>query len=351
MVLSPGSFRPKFPLHMVWLSTNQCNARCLHCSSNSTIRTNDELTEYEALNLIDQLIEAGVIDLAISGGEPLMRPDISRIISYARDRGLMVGLGSNGWKLTRQQAHSLASARLNRLQISLDGLRSSHDALRDWPGLFKEVLASIKVTQDMGLCVHVCCTINKYNANELSEFADFISGIGVRRINFSRYVPTGRGNDSLDLKGKEWEKVIRSCIELRDKYRNVIEITTHLAQQVLIDNQVKSLPAFIGCQAGIGQGCITANGTVLPCVLLPLPIGNIRNNRLKDIWQNSHIIQKLQNRDNLKGFCGICSQKNRCGGCRAVAFARQGDYLDTDPRCWLTNTTEEVLYDVMTRTS
>lgn len=347
MVLAPGSFRPKFPLHMVWLSTNQCNARCLHCSSNSAIKTHDELTKSEAFNLIDQLIEAGVIDLAISGGEPLMRPDIYGIISYARNRGLTVGLGSNGWKLTKQQARDLALVNLNRLQISLDGLHSSHDALRDWPGLFDKALASIKVAQDAGLRVHVCCTINRFNAHELPEFVDFVSGTGVHRINFSRYVPTGRGSYSLDLNNKEWEKVIHACIELRDKYRNTIEVTTHLAQQVLIDNQVKPLPGFIGCQAGSGQGCITANGTVLPCVLLAVPIGNIRDNTLKDIWQNSHIIHKLQNRDNLKGLCGVCSQKNRCGGCRAVAFARQGDYLDTDPRCWLTNTnkTMEVLYE------
>ena len=335
MLLSPGSFRPKFPLHMVWLSTNQCNARCLHCSSNSAIKTHDELTESETLNLIDQLIETEVIDLAISGGEPLMRPDIYRVISYARNRGLTVGLGSNGWKLTEQQACNLASAGLNRLQISLDGLPSSHDALRDWPGLFNKALISIKIAQDTGLRVHVCCTINRLNANELPEFVNFISGIGIHRINFSRYVPTGRGSDFLDLKDTEWEKVIRACIELRDQYKDNIEVTTHLAQQVLIDNQVKSLPSFIGCQAGIGQGCITANGTVLPCVLLPVSIGNIRYNTLRDIWQNSHIIHNLQNRDNLKGLCGVCNQKNRCGGCRAVAFARQGDYLHTDPRCWL----------------
>lgn len=333
--MQPGSYRPKFPLHMVWLATNRCNARCLHCSSNSTVKTKDELNEREALDLIDQFVEAGVIDLAISGGEPLMRSDIFTVIAYARRQGLTVGVGSNGWRLTSQQASRLALAGTNRLQISLDGLRSAHDALRNWPGLFDRALSSIRTAQQAGLRVHVCCTINKLNAHELDDFFAFIADSGIPRINLSRYVPTGRGTSALDLDRAEWKRVILRCLELRDQYKGKIEVTTHLAQRVLVDEEVQSLPGFIGCQAGIGQGCVSASGKVFPCVLLPIPVGDLRVGRFREIWRTSPVIRTLQNRDNLKGACGACGQKSRCGGCRALAYAQDGNYLGTDSRCWL----------------
>lgn len=335
--MEPGSFRPTFPLHMVWLATNRCNARCLHCSSNSTVKNKDELNDREALDMIDQFKEAGVLDLAISGGEPLMRPDIFDIISYARQQGLTVGIGSNGWRLTTQQARRLALAEINRLQISLDGLRSSHDLLRNWPGLFDRALTSIRTAQQAGLRVHVCCTINKLNAHELDDFFAFICDKGIKRINLSRYVPTGRGTSTLDLDHSEWKKVILKSFELRDQYKGTIDVTTHLAQRVLVDQEIQSLPSFIGCQAGIGQGCVTAIGKVLPCVLLPMPIGDLRTNRFREIWQTSPIIRALQNRDNLKGACGACSHRSRCGGCRALAYAQDGNYLEADSRCWLSS--------------
>jgi AdoMet-dependent heme synthase len=95
------------------------------------------------------------------------------------------------------------------------------------------------------------------------------------------------------------------------------------------------MPAFVGCQAGRGQGCVTANGTILPCVLLPIPLGNIRTAPFADIWQSSPIVKVLQDRGNLEGKCGACSLRARCGGCRAVAYARTGNLFASDPRCWL----------------
>src|SRR5689334_18635131 len=97
----------KFPYHMVWLATDACTARCLHCSSDSTIRSRDELSTQEVFELLDQLASAGVFDLAISGGEPMMRSDIMSIIARAKELGFTVGLGSNGAKLSSSRARRL----------------------------------------------------------------------------------------------------------------------------------------------------------------------------------------------------------------------------------------------------
>ena len=139
----------------------------------------------------------------------------------------------------------------------------------------------------------------------------------MQRINFSRYVPTGRGTSLLDIDDTAWQDVMRRCMALRDTYGGRLEITTHLAQQILLDPCVADMPGFVGCQAAMGQGCVTATGDVLPCVLLPLPMGNIRDRPFGEIWRDSPIAARLRDRSNLKGACGTCVLRERCGGCRA----------------------------------
>lgn len=325
---------PQTPYHMVWLATDACTARCLHCSSNSAKRSPDELSTEEVFSMIDQLSEAGVIDFGISGGEPMLRRDIIEIIAHAKARGMAVGIASNGAKLTDARAERLTEIGLDRLQVSLDGFAPDHDKLRCWPGLFDRVLSTISKAIRFGLRVHVCCTVNAMNYTDMAEFVEFISTTGVKRLNLSRFVPTGRGKHFLDPGDETWRSIIRQCAEVKATYAGRLEITTHLAQEFLVDPAVREMPVFAGCQAGRGQGCITANGTVLPCVLLPIKVGSIRGSRFEELWTNSPIIQAMQDRGNLKGRCGACSLKERCGGCRAVAYARTGDAFADDPRCW-----------------
>lgn len=329
------------PVHMVWISTNACNARCQHCSSASAERTPDELTTAEILRVVDEFATAGVLDLGVSGDEPLLRRDLFDVIARVRAHGMTIGVGSNGTSITRANARRLKDAGVDRLQISLDGSKSSHDCLRCWPGLFERVLRAIAVSIDAGLRTHVCCTINRLNASELASFAEAVCQLGVRRINFSRFVPTGRGAHSLDLTNQEWHQVISRCVEIRDRYRGTMEVVTHLAQQVLVDPDVRIMQAFSGCQAGRAQGCLSANGNVMPCVLLPVVIGNVRFASFEEIWRSSAVIRTLQKQDQVKGRCAVCPHAPRCGGCRAVAFARTGDYLASDERCWLNPRAEQ----------
>lgn len=328
-------FQPAFPFHMVWLATDACTARCLHCSSNSATRSPDEMSTAEALDMIDQLADCGVVDLGISGGEPMLRSDLLQVIAHAKARGMAVGLASNGAKLPASYAGQLAALGLNRLQISLDGTAGPHDKLRQWPGLYQRALRSIDTAQAAGLRVHVCCTISSLNVDELEEFAEAVLALKVARINFSRYVPTGRASTDLDLPDQRWRAVVERCAALKERYRGRLEIVTHLAQQILVDADVACMDGFVGCQAGRGQGCISANGNVLPCVLLPVVAGNLRQARFREIWSNAPVIRGLKDREKLAGKCGGCAVRERCGGCRAVAFARTGSLTATDPRCWL----------------
>lgn len=331
-----ATFRPRFPLHVVWLATNLCNARCLHCSSNSGQPMPGELDTREALDMLDQLAGCGVVDLAVSGGEPLLRRDLLEVVAHAKRLGMRVGIGTNGARLSEAQARALADLELDRLQVSLDGVGAAHDRLRRWPGLFERALRTIARARDAGLRVHVCFTITRFNVDEIDDMAALAMREGVKRLNLSRFVATGRGTSVLELPDAAWQDVIRRCQALRERVGPGLEVVTHLAQQVLVDDHAACMPGFIGCQAGVAQGCIQADGTVFPCVLLPVAIGNVRTQRFAELWQGSPILRALRDRSLLQGQCGTCGLRARCGGCRAVAYARTGNMFASDPRCWLT---------------
>jgi AdoMet-dependent heme synthase len=332
----PSPFLPTAPVHMVWLATDACQLQCIHCSSDSGQREADELSTSEALDMVDQLARFGVLDLGISGGEPMMRSDIFEIINHADDNGMRVGIGTSGQLLSNKRLDQLAKTPITRLQISLDGFADIHDIIRCRPGLFQRALSALRGAIQRGIIVNVCFTVNRLNVDQLSEFTEFIADQGIHRLNISRYVPTGRGDDMLDLPDFEWPAIIRQCHALSKQYSNRLTIVSHLAQEILMDPELGQNPMFSGCQAGRGQGCITANGTVLPCVLLPVPVGNIRNKPFHEIWRNAPDLLRLRDRSHLEGPCRTCRVRERCGGCRAVAMAKTGELLSSDPRCWNT---------------
>lgn len=334
-VLRSDLFRPRLPYHMVWLATNACNARCVHCSSDAAKRLPRELTTDEAKTMFDELARVGVFDVAVSGGEPLTRRDIFEVMEYAAGLGIRLGLGSNGSTVTPQVARRLKNLGLDRLQISIDGLEETHDRARRWQGLFQKSMQAVKTGLDEGLRVHVCFTAHRMNFRELGEVVDRCFGWGVRRFNMSRLVPTGRGDASLDLTPGEWQEVVAAFEAKRAQYAGRMEFSTHLAQLILTDPTLDCSPGFVGCQAGLGQGCIGPEGNVTPCVMLPVVVGNIREQSLENMWDGSPVIRSLQDRSNLKGWCQTCDLRERCGGCRGVAYAYTGDYLAADPRCWL----------------
>jgi radical SAM protein with 4Fe4S-binding SPASM domain len=332
---SAAVFRPETPYHMVWLATNACNARCVHCSSDAAKRLPGELSTAEAKRLLDDLAEMGVFNVAISGGEALTRPDIFEIVEHGASLGIKLGLGSNGSTVTERVVRLLAGSGLERLQISIDGVEATHDRARRWPGLYRKAERAVVLGLQGGLRVHVCFTAHRINHGELRDVVARCVALGVHRFNLSRFVPTGRGDAALDLTPREWERLVADFEAIRREQAGRIEFTTHLAQSILANPELGCQSGFVGCQAGVGQGCIGPIGQVTPCVMLPVVVGNIRKKPLREIWMTSPVLAALRDRDRLGGWCHSCTFREKCGGCRAVAFAHDGDFMAADPRCWL----------------
>jgi radical SAM protein with 4Fe4S-binding SPASM domain len=328
-------FVPQVPFHVVWNVTNACNLRCEHCFAASGRRLPGELTTSEGRGLIDQLAAAGVFDLAFCGGEPFIRRDIFELLEYAGKAGLTTGIGSNGWRVTENMLSKIKDAGVQRFQISLDGLEATHDRIRGRSGLFRRSVAAIGASIGSGLRTHVCLTVHRGNLADLADVIDLCADMGVHLFNLSQFVPVGRGDRARDLTVREWRDVLSLWQRKRDEYAGRMAFASHLAQLVLADPDVSCQPGFRGCQAGTGQAAISATGDVWPCVVLPVPVGNIRERPFGEIWRTAPVLTALRSRQGLGGLCGSCALKERCGGCRAVAWAYTGDPLAEDPRCWL----------------
>lgn len=331
------AYIPSYPYHLVWIATNACNARCVHCSTAAAKRLPGELTTLQAKDLFSELASLGVFDIAVSGGEPLTRPDIIEVLEHMRSVGLKIGVGSNGSTVTPTIVRKLKELQVSRLQISIDGTQEIHDLARRWIGLFQRAKNAIQLGIEAGLNVHVCMTLHNLNHRVLEDVVALCAEWGVKRFNLSRFIPTGRGEASLDLPKYLWKEMIFKYEAIRQHYRGVMEMTSHLSQAVLVDPDLDCYSGFIGCQAGIGQGCIGPTGDVSPCVMLPMAVGNVKEKPFREIWSKSVLINSLKARGELKGACGSCSFRNKCGGCRAVAYAYTGDIWATDDRCWLVN--------------
>lgn len=282
--------------------------------------------------MINELAEAGVLDVAFSGGEPLLRRDLPQLVRAARERGMSVGTSTNGWPLTEAKAASLQAAGLSRLQVSLDGTAEVHDQIRG-AGSFQRAIRAIGRSRAAGLRTHVCFTAMRSNAPSLGEVIAIALKAGAEGFNLSQFVPTGRGSDAEDLDGAAARTVLETWMQARRDHPGT-HFALHSAGLVDLDPELGA--CYGGCQAGLSIACIDSRGNVLPCVMFPLVLGNLKTQSLREIWLENPALKALRARE-LGGSCGGCPHRRSCGGCRAAAWARTGDMLASDPRCWRTS--------------
>ncbi len=349
------------PFLVVWDFTHKCNLSCKHCYSNSGATHETELTTEEALGVVDQLVDAGVIALAFSGGEPLSRKDFFEVASYAAKRGLYVSVATNGTLLTKENVWKLKQAKINYVEVSIDGATANtHDSFRGVPSAFSKAVAGLKNCAEVDLCVCIATTATKSNIDEMPEILDLAEEIGAERFTYFNFIPTGRGREHYDqdLSPEEREKLMLYLLNRMSKGYKVTILTTapqlarvalqcqgpgdtatmsmaHM-QTVKVSKKAVPLADFIGgCGAGRLYCSLSPQGDVHPCVFLPINVGNLTKEKFVDIWLNSKLFNALRNRDNLKGPCGKCHYKYICGGCRARANAYRRDIMASDVGCIL----------------
>jgi len=329
----------KAPLYIAWEITHRCNANCLHCYSNSSPQaiTRGELSTDDALSVIDDLADAGVMVLAFSGGEPMLRKDWPLLVRRALERGLSVNIGSNGSCITEKTADELKGLGIHSVTISLDSYKPLvHNHFRQTDNLFDRAIRAVQLLAEREVRVVVGFTPTRLNWQDGPGVIELAGRLGARAVNLSEYVPAGRGDLSLALDPDELRGVLRQWIEMRAAYKDRMDIIWHDCRVGMICSP-EDKRDYMGCGAGRLVARILPDGAVTPCVFLPTEIGSLRVERFAALWQRSELLSKFRHRkDFIGGNCGDCEHLSTCGGCRAVAYAYSGgDPLAGDPHCWI----------------
>jgi radical SAM protein with 4Fe4S-binding SPASM domain len=328
--------------------TKRCNLKCDHCYLDATTKAaggDDELSTEECFRLIDQIAEVnkGCL-LVITGGEPLVRPDILDIARYAVKLGFMVVFGTNGMLIDDQLAKELVTIGVMGVGISIDSLDpKKHNAFRGVPGAWEAAVAGIEASKRNGLQFQVHFSAQPMNYQELPAVVEWAPGLGARVLNVFFMVCTGRGEELTDITPAQYEEVLGYLVKCQDEYKGMLvraRCAPHfkrLAYENDPNSPITKATGYMGggCLAGTNYARVTPNGEVTPCPYMPLSAGNVRENSFVDLWEKSDIFNSFRY-PQLKGKCGDCEYSDICGGCRARPYVDHGDWLDEDQWCLYT---------------
>jgi GeoRSP system radical SAM/SPASM protein len=322
------------PITINWAVTNRCNFGCRHCYSRSD--TSVELDFETLCGLIKKTAEAKVFSVNFGGGEPLLRKDLFDIARHASALGLAVSMNSNGFFIDKDTALRLKESGFKKVGISIDSPRAeAHDNFRGITGSHEKAVRALGHLKEAGIKTSISSVICKINIDDIEALVALAISAGVDNINFHNFKCSGLGytnRDALDLDPEQWRAFYLLASELKKR--------THSVDISLEDPIIASLGLKSGETLVKGSVCgklslnIKSNGDITPCGFIPIVIGNICSDDIRDLWKNSDVLEQLRNKKP-KGKCRSCGHYTDClGGCTARALALTGDINNPDPHCW-----------------
>lgn len=339
-----------------WHLTAKCQQNCLHCymRDESTYKgeLKNELNYEDCLKIVDDFVQTagawGVRgNIHFSGGDPLLKPETVDLVKYASKAGLSVGILGNPNLLTHETASELKDAGLVRYQVSTDGMEQTHDKFRGRKGLFRDTLRAIKTLEDVGIRSVVMFTLSRVNANELIDVIRLVSEQRVTAFDFARLVPVGKGSQLREqmLTPSEYRTLL---LEVLEEYIALQENGSktrfgrkdHLWKLLYYELGLYKRPrheeqnlVYDGCAIGNRTLTILADGTVYACRRLPVSVGKVPDESIREIFINSPRLNNMREIGRMEK-CGQCELLNYCRGCPAVAYGNSGSYFAADPQCW-----------------
>lgn len=342
---------PAIPeLRMVaWELTRSCNLACSHCRASAERGPYpNELSTGEVLRVMDEMGSFSKPVVILTGGEPLLRPDVFDVCRYGSDEGFRMVMATNGTLITEKAVQKMKAAGIQRVSVSLDGpTAETHDAFRRVTGSFEGALQGIEILKRGGIEFQINATITQMNLHLVPDILRLAVDLGAVAHHIFLLVPTGRGTELRDqeISPQDYEKVLHWLYEQRDHVRLQLKATCAPHYYRILRQRAKQegkkvtskeygLDAMTrGCLGGIRFCFISNTGQVQPCGYLELDCGNVRVRSFQEIWASSEVFRNLRNMNGYKGKCGTCEFRRVCGGCRARAYEISGDYMAEEPYC------------------
>ena len=347
---------------VIWNLIRRCNLTCKHCYSISAdIDFKGELSTDEVYTVMDDLKDFKVPVLILSGGEPLLRPDIFDISRRAKDKGFYVGLSTNGTLIDETNIDAIAAIGYDYVGISIDGTRETHDMFRRKQGAYDASLQGIRLCRDRGIKVGLRFTMTQDNDLELPDMLKLMSDESVDKFYFSHLNYAGRGNRNRadDARFSSTRRAMDLLFETALKHArqgNNKEFVTgnndadgvyllHWVRQHYPDSAEHieaKLRQWGGNSSGVNISNIDNLGNVHPDTFWwHYNLGNVRERPFSAIWEDTSdpIMAGLKaSPRSIKGRCGECDYFNICGGnTRVRAFQLTDDPWAEDPGCYLSD--------------
>ncbi|MEN8130039.1 MAG: heme d1 biosynthesis radical SAM protein NirJ [Pseudomonadota bacterium] len=347
---------------VIWNLIRRCNLTCKHCYSISA-DTNfpGELTTQEVFEVMDDLKRFGVPVLILSGGEPLLRPDIFEISHQAKALGFYTGLSTNGTLIGEDNIGKIAEVGYDYIGISIDGLRSTHDRFRRKRGAYDAAMAGVRLCKQNGIKVGLRFTMTQDNARELPQLLELIDREGVDKFYLSHLNYAGRGNRNRSadvfLNTTRWAMDLMFGASLQEVLCGQDkEFVTgnndadgvyllHWIERRYpkhVERMREKLAQWGGNSSGVNIANIDNLGNVHPDTFWwHYSLGNVRQRPFSEIWPDTSdpIMAGLKARPRqLKGRCGQCRYLDICGGnTRVRAMQLLDDPWGADPACYLSD--------------
>lgn len=343
------------PRVVAWEVTRACSLACVHCRAVAQPEPHpDQLTTQEGLKLIDDIASFSKPLLILTGGDPLMRPDLFQLAAHATERGLPVVVSPSGTQVNADTVARLKAAGVRAISVSIDGPNPEvHDSFRQVPGAFNAVIKSLDFAREGGLPFQVNTTVCQHNINHLDETFALVKSLGAVAWDVFMLVPTGRGKVEMELTPEQYESTLHRLYDMAARNEIQIKVTCapHYSRVVrqrglhAVEHSEAAKQGHAkstgrpsragarGCMAGNGFCFVSHVGDVCGCGYLPIPAGNVREKSFREIYQNSDLFKTLRNADLLEGKCGCCEFRYVCGGCRARALAAGLGLMGEEPYC------------------
>ena len=312
--MTAKALKMNIPLSVQLDLTYRCNERCVHCYLDH--HDHGEMTTAEIKNLLDQMADAGVFYLTISGGEILMRRDFFEILEYARLRTFCVKLKTNGILIRKKEADRIKALGVESVQISVySHVPEVHDAITKLPGSLEQSIEAVRRLRAHGIQVTMANVLMVQNANDYAGVRALAAELDAQFIMDPMITPMMDGDRSiLDLNIDE--------TALREVLRNE-SLTGASIEESCAPPQGPDADALdmLPCSAGHTSCYVSPYGDVYPCVQFPLPSGNVRNTKFVDIWRDSPQLKEVRSitlRD--MPSCSKCTHGGTCTRCPGLAY-------------------------------
>ena len=337
------------PLKWVaWESTRKCNLRCVHCRSSAGDTGTEGLGTERARVLMDRVAEFARPVFVLSGGEPLLRPDIFDLAAYGTSLGFKMALATNGSLIDDRACESIKNSGIRIAALSLDGPEAAvHDDFRKQAGSFDAILRAACKLREHSIDFVINSSFTQRNHARIADTCALAKELGAKAWYMFLVVPMGRGKDLMDemIPPAEHEGILKWHYGVETGEETMLMRPTCAPSYYRIFAQESGKSGrlagrrSLSFSPGGGRGCVAARsiayigaeGEVYPCSYFTRGAGNIFDRDLRDIWE-SELFRAFREYGGY-GRCGRCEYRESCGGCRARALIYNGDMKADDPCC------------------